>query len=169
MDKELEDTARLVVFGNAGFANNQFIGQYFNRDLLLNTVSWLVGEEELISIRPRTIRALAGAAHCRPGNDGLLSLRPDPPRDTAHCWTRHVVATAVSGLSRLYAAMSVPRTILMLTVLLGLGAYVYFVELPKARQDAEKPTILTFEKEAVDTLTLTYPEREISLQQTAAG
>ena len=80
-----------------------------------------------------------------------------------------MVATAVSGLSLLYAAMSVPRTILMLTVLLGLGAYVYFVELPKARQDAEKPTILTFEKEAVDTLTLTYPEREISLQQTAAG
>ena len=55
--QELEDTARMVVFGNAGFANNQFIGQYFNRDLLLNTVSWLVGEEELISIRPRTIRA----------------------------------------------------------------------------------------------------------------
>ena len=65
--------------------------------------------------------------------------------------------------------MSVPRTILMLIVLLGLGAYVYFVELPKAKQDAEKPTVLTFEKESVDTLTLTYPEREISLQQTAAG
>ena len=57
----------------------------------------------------------------------------------------------------------------MLIVLLGLGAYVYFVELPKAKQDAEKPTVLTFEKESVDTLTLTYPEREISLQQTAAG
>ena len=57
----------------------------------------------------------------------------------------------------------------MLIALLGLGAYVYFVELPKAKQDAEKPTVLTFEKEAVDTLTLTYPEREISLQQTAAG
>lgn len=65
--------------------------------------------------------------------------------------------------------MSVPRTILMLVVLLGLGAYVYFVELPKAKQEAEKPTILTFEKEAVDTLTLIYPEREIRLQQTAAG
>ena len=57
----------------------------------------------------------------------------------------------------------------MLVVLLGLGAYVYFVELPKAKQDAEKPTVLTFEKESVDTLTLTYPEREISLQQTAVG
>ena len=57
----------------------------------------------------------------------------------------------------------------MLVVLLGLGAYVYFVELPKAKQEAEKPTVLTFEKESVDTLTLTYPEREIRLQQTAAG
>lgn len=57
----------------------------------------------------------------------------------------------------------------MLVVLLGLGAYVYFVELPKAKQDAEKPTVLTFEKGAVDTLTLTYLGREISLQQTAVG
>jgi len=57
----------------------------------------------------------------------------------------------------------------MLLVLLGLGAYVYFIELPKAKQEAEKPTVLTFEKEAVDTLTLTYPEREIRLQQTTAG
>ena len=57
----------------------------------------------------------------------------------------------------------------MLVVLLGLGGYVYFIELPKAKRDAEKPTVLTFEKEAVDTLTLTYPEREIRLQQTAAG
>ena len=57
----------------------------------------------------------------------------------------------------------------MLVVLLGLGAYIYFVELPKAKQEADQPTVLTFEKEAVDTLTLTYPEREIRLQQTAAG
>jgi ABC-type uncharacterized transport system involved in gliding motility auxiliary subunit len=49
--------ARLVVFGNAVFANNQYLGQYFNRDFFLNSVSWLVGEEGLISVRPRTIRA----------------------------------------------------------------------------------------------------------------
>lgn len=57
MGLEQDGTARLVVFGNAVFANNQFIGQYFNRDLLLNSISWLVGEEELISVRPRTLRA----------------------------------------------------------------------------------------------------------------
>jgi hypothetical protein len=52
-----DGTARLVVFGDAVFANNQYISQYFNRDLLLNSISWLVGEEGLLSIRPRTIRA----------------------------------------------------------------------------------------------------------------
>jgi ABC-type uncharacterized transport system involved in gliding motility auxiliary subunit len=49
--------ARLVIFGNAVFANNQYLGQYFNRDLFLNTVGWLAGEEELVSIRPRALTA----------------------------------------------------------------------------------------------------------------
>ena len=57
MDAEQEGIARLAVFGNAMFANNQYLNQYFNRDFLLNTISWLGGEEELISIRPRTMRA----------------------------------------------------------------------------------------------------------------
>lgn len=57
MGTDHDGTARLVVFGNAAFANNQFISQYFNRDLLLNTVGWLVGEEGLISVRARTMRA----------------------------------------------------------------------------------------------------------------
>ncbi|MSQ47049.1 MAG: hypothetical protein EXR78_01475 [Deltaproteobacteria bacterium] len=52
-----ESTSRLVVFGDAVFANNQYIGQYFNRDLLLNSIGWLIGEEGLMSIRSRTIRA----------------------------------------------------------------------------------------------------------------
>lgn len=52
-----DGTSRLAVFGNAVFANNQFIGQYFNRDFIMNTVNWLVGEEGLISVRSRTMRA----------------------------------------------------------------------------------------------------------------
>jgi ABC-type uncharacterized transport system involved in gliding motility auxiliary subunit len=52
-----DGTARLVVFGDAVFADNQYISQYFNRDLLLNTTGWLVGEEGLISMRARTMRA----------------------------------------------------------------------------------------------------------------
>ena len=52
-----DGVSRLAVFGNAVFADNQFISQYFNRDLLMNTVNWLSGEEGLISVRTRTLRA----------------------------------------------------------------------------------------------------------------
>ena len=48
---------KLVVVGDADFANNQFVAQLFNRDLLLNMMNWLGGQEELISIRPRAIKA----------------------------------------------------------------------------------------------------------------
>jgi len=50
--------ARLAVFGSADFADNQnFEGTYFNRDLFLNTVGWLAGQADLLSIRPRALRA----------------------------------------------------------------------------------------------------------------
>jgi ABC-type uncharacterized transport system involved in gliding motility auxiliary subunit len=57
MGLDKDGVSRLAVFGNAVFANNQFIDQYFNRDLLMNTISWLIGEEGLISVRARTMRA----------------------------------------------------------------------------------------------------------------
>jgi len=44
---------RIVVFGDSEFANNQFFTQQGNGDLFLNAISWLVEEEELISIRPK--------------------------------------------------------------------------------------------------------------------
>jgi ABC-type uncharacterized transport system involved in gliding motility auxiliary subunit len=46
--------ARLVVFGDAEFANNNFLPFQGNGNLFLNTVSWLAEEEDLIAIRPRT-------------------------------------------------------------------------------------------------------------------
>jgi len=50
--------ARLAVFGSTEFADNQHLeGTYFNRDLFLNTVGWLVGQSDLLSIRPRALRA----------------------------------------------------------------------------------------------------------------
>ncbi|MFM8410301.1 MAG: GldG family protein [Alphaproteobacteria bacterium] len=49
--------ARLVVFGTAKLADNRGIGQFFNRDLFLNSVGWLGSQEELLSLRPRTVRA----------------------------------------------------------------------------------------------------------------
>lgn len=49
--------ARLVVFGTAKLADNRNINQFFNRDLFLNSIGWLGSQEELLSIRPRSVRA----------------------------------------------------------------------------------------------------------------
>jgi ABC-type uncharacterized transport system involved in gliding motility auxiliary subunit len=48
---------KLVVFGDADFASNELIEAYRNRDLFLNSVNWLLGDVEAISIRPRQSRA----------------------------------------------------------------------------------------------------------------
>jgi ABC-type uncharacterized transport system involved in gliding motility auxiliary subunit len=48
---------RLVVFGDADFAANEFIDSSSNRDLFVNCVNWLMGDVEAISIRPRLSRA----------------------------------------------------------------------------------------------------------------
>lgn len=52
-----EGQARVVVYGTAGLADNQHINMLFNRDLFLNSFGWLGGQEELVSIRPRTVRS----------------------------------------------------------------------------------------------------------------
>jgi len=50
--------ARLVVIGTSMFADNQQLVQSrLNLDLFLNAVGWLVGQEELVSVRSRTVRA----------------------------------------------------------------------------------------------------------------
>jgi ABC-type uncharacterized transport system involved in gliding motility auxiliary subunit len=50
--------ARLVVVGTPRFADNGTWMQYrLNGDLFLNAVGWLVGQEELVSIRSRSVRA----------------------------------------------------------------------------------------------------------------
>lgn len=56
-----EAEGRLVVAGDADFARNRYISEFFNADLLLNAANWLVGEEEFISIErklPRASRAV---------------------------------------------------------------------------------------------------------------
>ena len=53
-----DGTARLVVMGTPLFAMNQlFVQRPVNGDLFLNTVSWLVGQEDLVSVRSRSVRA----------------------------------------------------------------------------------------------------------------
>jgi len=49
--------ARLVAFGDSDFASNQLIDAYRNRDLFVNSVNWLLGDVEAISIRPAQSRA----------------------------------------------------------------------------------------------------------------
>jgi ABC-type uncharacterized transport system involved in gliding motility auxiliary subunit len=49
--------ARIVVYGSAEFADNQYAATFFNRDFFINSADWLTGEENSISIRPRSIRA----------------------------------------------------------------------------------------------------------------
>jgi ABC-type uncharacterized transport system involved in gliding motility auxiliary subunit len=50
--------ARLVVFGSVEFAENRNLeGTYFNRDLFLNSMGWLVGQADLLSIRARSLRS----------------------------------------------------------------------------------------------------------------
>ncbi len=49
--------ARLIVFGDADFAANELLESYRNRDLFLNSVNWLLGDVEAISIRPARSRA----------------------------------------------------------------------------------------------------------------
>lgn len=53
-----DGTTRLAVYGSVEFASNREVdGTYYNRDLLLNTVGWLAGQADLVSIRPRGVRA----------------------------------------------------------------------------------------------------------------
>jgi ABC-type uncharacterized transport system involved in gliding motility auxiliary subunit len=48
---------RLTVFGDVDFADNEFIEAYSNRNLFVNSVNWLIGDVEAISIRPAQSRA----------------------------------------------------------------------------------------------------------------
>ncbi|MBN2290433.1 MAG: GldG family protein [Candidatus Glassbacteria bacterium] len=45
--------AELVVFGDSRFASNDYFRYGGNRDLFLNAVNWLIGDERLITIRPK--------------------------------------------------------------------------------------------------------------------
>jgi ABC-type uncharacterized transport system involved in gliding motility auxiliary subunit len=50
-DKE----SRLVVIGDSDFASNEAIGQQRNGDLFFNAIDWLAQDENLISIRPKSV------------------------------------------------------------------------------------------------------------------
>ena len=65
--------------------------------------------------------------------------------------------------------MSARRTLLMLAVLLGLGAYIYFIDLDRQRTAADAKTLLQFDSDAVTQVALVYPERELHLAKDDDG
>ncbi len=55
--KYSEMKTQIVVFGDSDFVSNIFLDSAGNKDLALNTVSWLAQETEMISIRPKEAKA----------------------------------------------------------------------------------------------------------------
>jgi ABC-type uncharacterized transport system involved in gliding motility auxiliary subunit len=56
-DVDIKQLARVVVFGSSSWLANEGLGAYSNRDLFINSVNWLVGEEGGYTIRAGSIRA----------------------------------------------------------------------------------------------------------------
>jgi ABC-type uncharacterized transport system involved in gliding motility auxiliary subunit len=48
-----KEKTRIVVYGTANLAGNQFLNVQGNKDFFLNTVSWLAEQEDQISVRPK--------------------------------------------------------------------------------------------------------------------
>jgi hypothetical protein len=51
---QTDKPGRLLVYGDADFASNLLLDYLGNRDLLLNSVNWLAGEETMLGSRPPT-------------------------------------------------------------------------------------------------------------------
>ena len=47
------DKARIVTIGDSDFASNAYFSNQANGDFFMNVVSWLIADEDLISIRPK--------------------------------------------------------------------------------------------------------------------
>ena len=56
-DGGLASGGRVVVFGDSDFATNEYLDALRNRDLFVNSVNWLAGDVEQISVRPNVSRA----------------------------------------------------------------------------------------------------------------
>jgi ABC-type uncharacterized transport system involved in gliding motility auxiliary subunit len=52
---ENAEDGRIAVFGSVDFVSNVFLEFSGNRDLFLNTLNWVSGDENLISIRPKAL------------------------------------------------------------------------------------------------------------------
>jgi Domain of unknown function (DUF4340) len=63
-----------------------------------------------------------------------------------------------------------PRnTLILALVLIGLGAYLYFVESERIAKEAKKETLVELNIDDVTAVTLVYPDRAIALEKSDAG
>lgn len=65
--------------------------------------------------------------------------------------------------------MKFRNTLAIAVLFLALGAYLYFVESEKIREESKKTTLLSVTTDEVTGVTLTYPESEIVLKKTGSG
>lgn len=56
-------------------------------------------------------------------------------------------------------------TIILVLLLLGLGAYVYWVEYPKSQEEAKKKTLIDFKADDATDVSLVYADREVTLKK----
>jgi hypothetical protein len=57
------------------------------------------------------------------------------------------------------------RILVLLLLVAGLGAYLYWVEVPKARQEATKAKLVTTAADDITVIDLVFPDREIALRK----
>jgi ABC-type uncharacterized transport system involved in gliding motility auxiliary subunit len=51
--ENFNSNARLVVYGDAEFVTDAYITAYGNSDLMVNSIDWAVGQENLINLTPK--------------------------------------------------------------------------------------------------------------------
>jgi hypothetical protein len=59
-------------------------------------------------------------------------------------------------------------TLVFLLILLGLGAYLYWVEVPRSREEAKKKTVFEFNPDDVTEVSLVYADRQLVVKKSGA-
>ena len=162
-DKEPKK-ARIVVFGDSDFASNNYLNLSGNRDLFLNTVSWLAEEENLIAIRPKEGGSVLHPGDGHPGAADLLAVddRAAGGGRGVGCGNLHLEETE---------RMSWKNTLGLVVVAALLGGYYYWYEVKggEQRKAAEEAAqrIFQLKKDAIEAVTITRGQEVIKLAKDA--
>jgi hypothetical protein len=61
--------------------------------------------------------------------------------------------------------MRLRNTLILALLLLGLGAYLYFVEREQIAEESKKDKLVEVDVDSIEAVTLTYPDRELALEK----